>query len=82
MLIEDVLSFARIEAGKISVRSGVAGRRVGVPADQIGRVFEPFFQAERGKMRHYPGLGLGLSISRDLARSMQGDIRLESLPRG
>jgi len=60
------------------VRIWVADTGVGVPGDQIGRVSEPFFQAERGKTRHYPGLGLGLAISRDLARAMQGDIRLKS----
>jgi signal transduction histidine kinase len=35
-------------------------------------------QADSGNTRRYPGVGLGLSIARDLARAMHGDLRLES----
>ena len=66
------------ERSESNVRIWVTDTGVGIPAEQLGRVFEPFFQAERGTTRHYPGLGLGLSISRDLARAMHGDIELES----
>jgi signal transduction histidine kinase len=53
---------------------------IGIPKDQIDRVFEPFFQVDRGHTRRYSGVGLGLTISRDLARAMGGDIELASEP--
>ena len=45
----------------------------------IDRVFEPFFQVQAGTTREYPGVGLGLAISRDFARAMGGDIAVESV---
>lgn len=51
---------------------------VGIPPDQIGRVFEKFYQTEAGLSQRSAGMGLGLAISRDLARSMGGDIALQS----
>jgi signal transduction histidine kinase len=42
------------------------------------RVFEPFFQAERGSTRRFAGIGLGLTIARDLARKLDGDVTIDS----
>ena len=53
---------------------------IGIPPDQLDRVFEPFFQVHRGTTRTYPGIGLGLAIARDFARAMGGELRLESEP--
>jgi signal transduction histidine kinase len=60
------------------VRIWVRDSGVGIPSDQIERVFEPFFQVERGTTRRYPGIGLGLAIASDFARAMDGEVRLES----
>ena len=60
------------------VRIWVSDSGVGIPSDQIERVFEPFFQVERGTTRRYQGIGLGLAISSDFARAMDGEVRLES----
>lgn len=62
-----------------TARITVSDSGIGIPADQLARVFEPFFQAERGKTRRYPGVGLGLTIARDLARAMGGDVAIESV---
>jgi len=43
-------------------------------------VFEPFFQVQTGPTREYAGVGLGLSISRDFARAMGGEIEVRSAP--
>ena len=51
---------------------------VGIPEDQIGRVFEKFYQTEAGLSQRSAGMGLGLAISRDLARTMGGDILVRS----
>ena len=51
---------------------------IGIPKDQLPRVFEPFFQVERGRTRRFQGIGLGLTIARDLARAMGGDVHITS----
>lgn len=56
----------------------VSDTGIGIPTDMVGRVFEPFFQVQSGTTREYPGVGLGLAISRDFARAMGGDIEVES----
>lgn len=61
---------------RISIRVSDTG--IGIPAEKIDRVFDPFFQGQSGTTREYPGVGLGLSISRDFARAMGGDIQVES----
>ncbi len=66
------------EHGYGMVRIWVSDTGVGIPDDQLERVFEPFFQVERGSTRRYPGIGLGLAIARDFAQAMNGELRLES----
>ena len=48
------------------------------PADRLQAIFEPFVQVEDGLTRTQPGAGLGLAISRDLARAMKGDLSVQS----
>jgi signal transduction histidine kinase len=62
------------------IRIRVSDTGIGIPADQLEQVFEPFFQVDRGTTRTYPGIGLGLAIARDFARTMGGEVRLESQP--
>jgi hypothetical protein len=57
---------------------------VGIPASKLEAVFEPFVQVRaadrsRGAARGSEGVGLGLAISRDLARGMGGDLRVRSV---
>lgn len=56
----------------------VAG--IGISADQQSMIFEPFVQADSGLTRRHEGAGLGLAISRELARLMDGDITVASTP--
>ena len=53
---------------------------VGIPSDQLERIFEPFVQVGRSLTHghQHQGTGLGLAISRDLARGMGGDIVVSS----
>jgi PAS domain S-box-containing protein len=50
----------------------------GIPQGKLESIFEPFVQVERSLTRPVEGMGLGLAISRDLARGMGGDIAVES----
>lgn len=50
----------------------------GVPVDRQISIFEPFVQAESGLRRTKGGTGLGLTISRRLARLMGGDLTLDT----
>jgi signal transduction histidine kinase len=47
---------------------------LGIPADRLASVFEPFVQLERRLTSNHEGTGLGLAISRDLARGLGGDL--------
>ena len=60
------------------VRIAVSDTGVGIPADKLDVIFEPFVQLSRGLTQHNEGTGLGLAISRDLARAMNGELRAES----
>ena len=51
---------------------------VGIPAERLPHIFEPFVQGERALNRPHDGVGLGLAISRDLALGMGGELTVES----
>jgi signal transduction histidine kinase len=54
----------------------------GIPADRRDMIFEPFVQLDRSLTQPREGMGLGLAISRDLARGMKGDLTAEARPGG
>jgi PAS domain S-box-containing protein len=51
---------------------------IGIPADRLEAIFEPFVQVDASRARGHEGTGLGLTISRDVARGMGGDLTVES----
>jgi PAS domain S-box-containing protein len=58
----------------------IADTGIGVPADKLEAIFEPFVQAEASTTRQFGGTGLGLAISRRFARALGGDIVASSTP--
>ncbi len=78
----DVSTVLDMRAGTL-LRFAVKDSGDGIPADQLERIFAPFEQAqhtEPGRPRRRDGTGLGLTISRELARAMGGDLRCASSP--
>jgi signal transduction histidine kinase/CheY-like chemotaxis protein len=85
-LLSNALRFTP-PGGQIALRCSAVGSQavvrvkdtgIGVPADQLDRIFEPFVQLGRTLSAPASGTGLGLAISRDLARGMGGDLFVES----
>jgi len=66
--------------GGAAVAVAVRDTGIGIAADQLERIFEPFVQVRADLTRTAEGTGLGLAISRDLARGMGGDLTAESTP--
>jgi signal transduction histidine kinase len=52
---------------------------IGIAPEKLRSVFEPFVQVDQRLTRPNEGVGLGLAISRDLARGMGGDLTAESV---
>ena len=85
-LVSNAVKFTQ-PGGHVSIRCVVADHHVltcvqdngpGIPADRLADIFEPFVQLDRTLGNPREGVGLGLAISRDLARGMQGDLTVES----
>jgi CheY-like chemotaxis protein len=53
---------------------------IGVAPEELGQLFTPFRQLRQGHARTFGGTGLGLSISRQLARAMNGECGVRSIP--
>ena len=70
----------RVEGDTRRVRISVRDSGIGIAADRIDEVFESFQQADTSTTRRFGGTGLGLTICRNLARAMGGDIHVASVP--
>jgi PAS domain S-box-containing protein len=75
--------------GRITVSCALSGEQAtlavtdtgpGIPADRADDIFEPFVQLGRSLSSGHEGAGLGLAISRDLARNMGGDVTVKTAP--
>jgi signal transduction histidine kinase len=62
------------------IELAVADTGIGLTAEQQAKLFQEFTQADSLTARRYGGTGLGLALSRKLARMMDGDVTVASEP--
>ncbi|HEY8832800.1 MAG TPA: MHYT domain-containing protein [Gemmatimonadaceae bacterium] len=86
-LLTNAVKFTE-EGGSITLSSELSGKCVdilvadtgpGISAEKLKKIFDPFVQAERRLNQPVQGVGLGLAISQDLARAMDGQVTVESV---
>lgn len=68
----------REKAGRVVV--SVADKGIGIEAKDIGRIFDRFVQADMSMTRAFPGVGMGLYITREIVEAHGGRIRVRSAP--
>jgi len=73
-----IILHAYVTQGYLAFRMRDTG--VGIPAKELTRLFDPFFQVGNGVQRNFQGTGLGLAICEKLINMMDGDIEVESEP--
>ncbi len=85
-LLMNAVKFTR-SGGRVMLRAAARDGRarfvvvdtgIGIPPDQLEEIFKPFVQVETGLTREHGGAGLGLAISRRLARLMDGELEVVS----
>jgi ammonium transporter, Amt family len=85
-LVGNAIKFTEHGQIRLSARSADSGRLIfeisdtgiGMTPDQIGRLFQPFTQADSSTTRRFGGTGLGLAISKRLATLLGGDLTATS----
>jgi signal transduction histidine kinase/CheY-like chemotaxis protein/HPt (histidine-containing phosphotransfer) domain-containing protein len=68
----------RIETDPVGIRFTVRDTGIGIAPDALGRIFQPFVQADRSTSRTHGGTGLGLAISSKLVECMGGRLLAQS----
>lgn len=86
-LVANALRYAE----HVSIRAGLRRQSVeitidddgpGIPDDQLAEVFKPFVRLDQSRNPETGGVGLGLTIARDIVRGHGGDIELTRSPQG
>jgi two-component system phosphate regulon sensor histidine kinase PhoR len=87
-LLDNAVKFTP-DGGRVGLAASAGGGRivlavsdngVGIPQEEIGRIFERFYRVDRSRDRREGGTGLGLAIAKHLTQAMGGNIEVESAP--
>jgi DNA-binding MarR family transcriptional regulator/anti-sigma regulatory factor (Ser/Thr protein kinase) len=70
----------RTATGSVRLAIEVSDDGIGIEADALDRIFEPHQQASPAVHERFGGSGMGLAVSRELARALGGDIEVRSRP--
>ncbi|MBM3549262.1 MAG: hypothetical protein FJX54_20180 [Alphaproteobacteria bacterium] len=70
------LGAAPIEGGRVKL--SIADTGIGIPADRLANIFEPFTQLDVSYKREADGVGIGLALVRELVEYMEGDVAISS----
>lgn len=86
-LIDNAVKYGRDARVCVERMGGAARVRIrdsgpGIPAGELGRVFDPFYRVETSRSRESGGTGLGLTIARNIAEQHGGSIALANHPEG
>jgi signal transduction histidine kinase len=86
-LVENALKYGQRARGRVFAEDGGAIIEIeddgpGIAADELERVFEPFYRGEPSRSRETGGAGLGLAVARSVARAHGGDVTLRTRPGG
>ena len=77
------------QGGHVNIQAEVNGRNtyisvmdtgIGIPAERLTEIFEPFHQLDNTSARRYPGAGLGLAIARRIIEAHSSQIKVKSEP--
>lgn len=68
------------QEGRQQLKFSVSDTGIGLTAEQLSRLFQPFTQADQSTTRRFGGTGLGLSICKQLVELMDGEVDCESVP--
>ncbi len=72
------VSLEKNEGDSVTLRFSVTDTGIGIPEDRISSIFKSFAQADSSTTRKYGGTGLGLTISKQLAEMMGGQMKAKS----
>jgi two-component system phosphate regulon sensor histidine kinase PhoR len=85
-LLDNALKYSEADAqveilvkgaeGRVSIQVRDTG--IGIPSDDLARIFERFYRVDKARSRALGGTGLGLSIVKHLVQRMEGTVRVES----
>ena len=88
-LVDNAIKYGR-EGGKVTVsaaetaggevRISVADDGIGIPREDLGRIFERFYRVDKGRSQEIGGTGLGLSIVKHIIQAHGGRVWAESTP--